>query len=155
MVIFTSGCSDEKGKDGDSGNQGPDPGGSIEPPAASCDAAGDGQVTATAAPELIATLFDRWHEAWLGSPTVADIDGDGENEILVPRDGLMLGWHLDGTVVATDQPGRVTQGRGELVFREGIYRGYGQSLAIEPGRLVFAGPIDDPAVDVRAYRREK
>jgi autotransporter translocation and assembly factor TamB len=67
--------------------------------------------------------------------------------------GFGFNTHLDGTVIAVDQPGRVTQGRGELVFREGIYRGYGQNLSVEPGRLVFAGPIDDPTVDVRAYRR--
>ncbi|MFK7984611.1 MAG: FG-GAP repeat domain-containing protein [Sandaracinaceae bacterium] len=51
------------------------------------------------APTLVATLFDRWHEAWLGSPAVADLDGDGENEILAPRHSLLLGWHLDGTEV--------------------------------------------------------
>jgi autotransporter translocation and assembly factor TamB len=74
----------------------------------------------------------------------------GENVVFR---GFGFNTHLDGTVVATDQPGRVTQGRGELVLREGIYRGYGQNLSIDPGRLIFAGPIDDPAVDVRAYRR--
>jgi autotransporter translocation and assembly factor TamB len=74
----------------------------------------------------------------------------GENVVFR---GFGFNTHLDGTVVASDQPGRLTQGRGELVFREGIYRGYGQSLSVEPGRLVFAGPIDDPTVDVRAYRR--
>ncbi|MBN1654262.1 MAG: VCBS repeat-containing protein [Deltaproteobacteria bacterium] len=97
IVVIVSGCGDDKNNDGEQGNHGPDPGGSIDPPAASCDVAGDSQATAT--PELIATLFDRWHEAWLGSATVADINGDGVNEILVPRGSLMLGWHLDGTIV--------------------------------------------------------
>jgi hypothetical protein len=48
---------------------------------------------------LLATLHDSWHEGWLGSPAVADLDGDGVMEILAPRGGLLLGWHLDGTVV--------------------------------------------------------
>jgi translocation and assembly module TamB len=67
--------------------------------------------------------------------------------------GLGFSTQLDGSILAIERPGGVTQGRGELVFREGIYRGYGQSLTVEPGRLIFAGPIDDPGVDVRAYRR--
>jgi translocation and assembly module TamB len=61
--------------------------------------------------------------------------------------------YLDGSLQLTERPGVPTQGRGELVLREGVYRGYGQNLTIDPGRLVFAGPIDDPAVSVRAYRR--
>lgn len=67
------------------------------PPPATCESSG-GAATAQA-PTLVATLFDRWHEAWLGSPAVADLDGDGEAEILAARHGLLLGWHLDGEVV--------------------------------------------------------
>ncbi len=55
------------------------------------------------APELVATLFDSWHEAWLGSPAVADIDGDNVMEILVPRGNIMLGWHLDGSIVFREE----------------------------------------------------
>ncbi len=69
----------------------------VTPPAPSCEAAGGTENVQT--PELLATLFDRWHEAWLGSPAVADVDADGTNEILVPRGNLLLGWHLDGEVV--------------------------------------------------------
>jgi autotransporter translocation and assembly factor TamB len=74
----------------------------------------------------------------------------GENVVFR---GLGFSTHLDGSILAIERPGRVTQGRGELVFREGIYRGYGQNLTVEPGRLILAGPIDDPTVDVRAYRQ--
>ena len=35
-------------------------------PAASCEE--DGGSSEVSEPELVATLFDRWHEAWLGSP---------------------------------------------------------------------------------------
>lgn len=65
-------------------------------PAPSCEAAGG--TDNVAAPQLVATLFDRWHEAWLGSPAVADLDGDGTLEILVPRGNLLLGWHIDGSI---------------------------------------------------------
>lgn len=69
----------------------------VTPPPATCEAAG-GSAT-VAAPQLLATLRDRWHEAWLGSPAVADLDDDGVAEILVPRDDLLLGWHLDNSIV--------------------------------------------------------
>jgi hypothetical protein len=84
------------------------PGEPIAPPPPSCASELDGGVAPTAEPELIASLGDRWHEAWLGSPAVADIDEDGELEILVPRDSLMLGWHMDGEIVfRTETGGRI------------------------------------------------
>ena len=98
VIIPVLGCKDGGEKDKEN-EFGPDQGGSIDPPAASCDAASDGGGAEAAAPELVATLSDRWHEAWLGSPTVADIDEDGTMEIVVPRDSLMLGWHLSGEIV--------------------------------------------------------
>ena len=51
-----------------------------------------------AEPQLVATLADRWHEAWLASPAVADLDGDGTREIVVPRHEQLIVWHLDGTI---------------------------------------------------------
>jgi hypothetical protein len=53
----------------------------------------------SAQPTLLATLADRFQEAWQGSPSVADLDGDGVHEILAPRHDLVVGWHLDGSVV--------------------------------------------------------
>ncbi|MEM9532860.1 MAG: VCBS repeat-containing protein [Pseudomonadota bacterium] len=64
-----------------------------------CAAASTGGDRQVAAPQLIATLSNRFREAWLGSPAVADLDGDGVMEILAPRQNLMLGWHLDNQVV--------------------------------------------------------
>ncbi len=55
--------------------------------------------SAVAEPQLIATLHDSFHESWLASPAVADLDGDELPEILAARHGLVLGWHGDGEVV--------------------------------------------------------
>ncbi|HVJ17569.1 MAG TPA: VCBS repeat-containing protein [Polyangiaceae bacterium] len=75
-------------------------------PAASCAADGGSEVVSE--PELSTTLFDRWHEAWLGSPALADLDDDGVSEIVVPRDDTLLVWHLDGAVAwRAELPGRI------------------------------------------------
>ena len=61
--------------------------------------------------------------------------------------------YLDGELEAIETPGEKTRGRGALSFRQGKYRGYGQDLTIDPGRLIFAGPINNPSLDVLAYRK--
>jgi hypothetical protein len=88
---------------GDDG--GDDDGPPLPLPAPSCDPASGGGSTTVAAPVLAYTLFDRWHEGWLASPAVADLDGDGTPEIIVARDELLLVWHTDNTVVWRAQTG--------------------------------------------------
>ena len=76
------------------------------PPPATCEDEGGSALVAT--PALIAELSDRWHEGWLASPTVADLDGDGEREILAARSGRLLAFHLDGSIVFSfDVDGRI------------------------------------------------
>ena len=70
---------------------------SSEPPATVCAAAGGRAEVAT--PELLGVLKDRWEEAWLGSPAIADLDADGRPEIVVPRGDAVLAWHADGTLL--------------------------------------------------------
>ncbi len=67
------------------------------PPAPSCKAADKGSAVVEK-PTLLLTLKDRWHEAWLGSPAVADLDGDGAMEIIVPRDERLEVWGADGAL---------------------------------------------------------
>jgi translocation and assembly module TamB len=60
---------------------------------------------------------------------------------------------LEGSLLVIDQPGKTTLGVGELEVKNGVYKAYGQNLTIDRGRLVFAGgPIDNPGLDLRAYR---
>jgi len=42
---------------------------------------------------------------------------------------------------------------GTVRIAEGTYTGFGQNLEIERGTLVFSGAIDNPALDITAYRR--
>lgn len=64
-----------------------------------CRPAAGGGAAVSAQPTLLAALEDSFHEAWQGSPAVADLDAAGENEIVAARHGRVVGWHLDGTVV--------------------------------------------------------
>jgi hypothetical protein len=76
------------------------------PPPASCQAAGGSAQVSK--PTLAVTYKDRWHEGWLSSPAVADIDGNGQNEVIVAREGLVVIWKADGTLVRThDCGGRI------------------------------------------------
>ena len=92
------------------------------------------------------------------------------HEAMAVRDGrvLMVGSNAD--VLATrgdatsviDLEGRlVLRGRlpeaprltGTVRIAQGTWTGFGQKLEIERGTLVFSGPVDNPAIDVVAYRR--
>ncbi len=106
VLALIASCDDSPPADGDADGDGDTDGdsdsdrdGDIEPPAPVCEPAASGGSATVEEPALVATLSDRWHEAWLGSPAVVDLDGDGTREILVPRHNLLLGWHLDGEVV--------------------------------------------------------
>lgn len=72
----------------------------------------------------------------------------------VTFDGFGLSGNIAGSVVAQDSSNRLTTARGELRIVEGEYEAYGRKLAIERGRLLYAGgPIDNPGLDARAVRK--
>jgi FG-GAP-like repeat len=110
------GCGDgggNGGSGGSGGSFGPGPGsgpggvgGGVQPPAPSCQAAPTGTADVSE-PMLIASLGDQWHEGWLASPAVADLDDDGTMEVIASRHGRVLAWHLDGSIVfSQDVDGR-------------------------------------------------
>jgi translocation and assembly module TamB len=43
--------------------------------------------------------------------------------------------------------------RGELWLNDGKYRAYGQRLTVRRARLLFAGPVDQPYLDIEAIRQ--
>ncbi len=109
-VAFALGFSAAASCGGDSGGKAgsiPDASGPIEPPAASC-AAGTAGSETTAEPQLLGSIAERWHEGWLASPAVADLDEDGTAEIVVARAGRLSAWHADGSLVwQVDVDGRI------------------------------------------------
>lgn len=58
-----------------------------------------------------------------------------------------------GSVLVVQRPGAVTRATGQVEISGGTFKAYGQDLTIERGRLVFAGPVSNPGVDLRAFRK--
>ncbi len=75
--------------------------------APTCAAVPGGGTATVSAPTLKLTLKDRYEEAWLGAAAVADLDGDGAREVVVPRGDKLLIWSgASGEVKARVSPGK-------------------------------------------------
>jgi len=83
-------------------------------------------------------------------PLAIDVALDFGDRLTFSGRGLETG--LRGEVRVRSGPGGFT-GRGELRAVNGTYFAYGQRLVIDPGRLIFDGPLDNPALDIVALRR--
>jgi translocation and assembly module TamB len=66
--------------------------------------------------------------------------------------GLGFTSMVEGDLVVREMPGSPPTVLGELRFVDGRYRAYGQDLEIDPGRVVFSGPVEDVGLDVTAVR---
>ena len=67
--------------------------------------------------------------------------------------GMGLDGRLGGVLTVNERPGRATTGQGQITV-SGTYKAYGQNLAIQSGKLLFAStPIDNPGLDIRAIRK--
>lgn len=86
-----------------------------------------------------------------GKPPLAmkmDIDvAVGEDKLSFAGFGLTA--NLQGHVHIGDN----MDTRGELWLNDGRYRAYGQRLTVRRARLLFAGPIDQPYLDIEAIRQ--
>ncbi len=86
-------------------------------------------------------------------PVLVAFDLDmGEN--LTIR-GAGLDATLVGSLKVRSLPTGQMLGDGVIQTRRGMFRAYGQRLEIERGRLIFDGPIENPALDIAAWRRNQ
>jgi len=67
--------------------------------------------------------------------------------------GKGLATRLTGAVEMRIRPERPVGAFGEIRLVDGRYEGYGQRLSVERGRLIFAGPLTSPGLDVIATRQ--
>ncbi|WLG37562.1 translocation/assembly module TamB domain-containing protein [Pseudomonas rhodesiae] len=86
-----------------------------------------------------------------GKPPMAmamDID------VVVGEDRLNFsGFGLTAKVQGQLHIGDNLDTRGELWLNDGRYRAYGQKLDVRRARLLFAGPLDQPYLDIEAIRK--
>ncbi|AVD83638.1 hypothetical protein C4Q28_16400 [Pseudomonas sp. SWI6] len=75
-------------------------------------------------------------------------------DVEVGRDKLSFsGFGLSANLLGHVHIGDNLDTRGELSLADGRYRAYGQRLTIRRARLLFAGPIDQPYLDIEAIRK--
>jgi translocation and assembly module TamB len=86
-------------------------------------------------------------------PVVVDFDLDMGDDLTVRGAGLDA--QLVGSLKVHSLPTGQVLGDGVIRTRRGTFRAYGQRLVIERGRLIFDGPIENPALDVAAWRRNQ
>ncbi len=61
---------------------------------------------------------------------------------------------LQGSLLAIERPGSPTSATGQITIASGTYKAYGQDLTIEHGYVRYGGgPIDNPGIDLKAYRK--
>ena len=83
-------------------------------------------------------------------PMVVDMD----ITVVVGQELLTFsGFGLNADLVGQVHIGNDMDTRGELRLNNGRYRAYGQKLTIRRARLLFAGPIDQPYLDIEAIRQ--
>lgn len=75
-------------------------------------------------------------------------------DVIVGKDKLTFsGFGLNADLAGQVHVGDNLDTRGELRLENGRYRAYGQKLTIRRARLLFAGPIDQPYLDIEAIRK--
>ena len=78
-------------------------------------------------------------------------------EVALGRDFRFSGEGLDtrlaGRVHVTTTPAGTLAAKGTIRAVAGTYDAFGQRLVIDRGRLLFDGPVDNPALDVVALRK--
>jgi translocation and assembly module TamB len=86
-----------------------------------------------------------------GLPAAIDVGVDLGNGVALKGRGLdgLLG----GQIRLVSNPGEPLRARGTLQIVKGTFSAYGRELVIEQGVLRFNGPVNNPALDIRAMRR--
>ncbi len=83
-------------------------------------------------------------------PLALDLAVDLGERLYFSGEGLEA--RLEGTLQIANGP-RGFSGKGTIRTVNGTYAAFGQRLTIDPGRLLFDGPLDNPGLDIVALRK--
>jgi len=84
-------------------------------------------------------------------PLALELDVDLGRSLTFAGEGIETG--LGGRVRITTSAAGTLIGRGTIRAVNGTYFAFGQKLTIDRGRLIFDGPLDNPALDIVALRK--
>ena len=84
-------------------------------------------------------------------PLAVDLALDLGDKLTFSGEGLDTG--LQGVVRITTASAGGFTGKGSIRAVNGTYFAFGQKLIIDPGRLIFDGPLDNPGLDIVALRK--
>lgn len=89
-------------------------------------------------------------------PAAAPLPLDVELAVKLGEDvrfnGFGLKAQLGGQLQIRERGRGAPEGFGDLLIVEGSYRSYGQNLSVRNGRILFAGPLDNPLLQLQAER---
>jgi translocation and assembly module TamB len=69
--------------------------------------------------------------------------------------GLGFSTALGGNLRIKQKGDSAPQAYGSINLYDGLYKAYGQKLAVESGILIFQGPLDNPGLNITAVRETK
>ena len=91
--------------------------------------------------------------AYTALPVSLDVELDLGRDLAIETRGLE--GRLTGRLRLTGREGGELSASGRLQLVNATYYAYGQRLQIDPGVLIFDGPIRNPALQVTAWRRNQ
>ena len=102
--------------------------------------------------DVVVVERDVLEAADVGSPFPVQVDVEVQLLDDVALEGFGLSSGLRGDFTVQQAPGKPLVLFGTVSMVDGRYEAYGQSLVFEQGELVFAGPVEDTAIDVGVAR---
>ena len=124
--------------------------GSIDVPEADITLREAGSDAVRTSPDAVVHGRTEADEERLGPVLFVEVQVSLGEDVNLSGFGLQTG--LTGSLRLTGGSQRPWLGFGRLSLVNARYSAYGQELTVERGELAFAGPLDNPALDIRAVR---